>query len=393
MDKLKVLFVLFTNIKTGAGTEKSLYYYLKYADTTKFDITVLHTNLMPGGQRLSDADLEIIKDKAKFIEIKDYRDLFGSIKNKYFYYIFNIFILPILFKILRLTKYRKILKKFSNYDVVYLFDNYYSSLFSRKSIVIGSNHCAFDNPNSFRQKLFAKLISLRLIFPSISAMHLFPQNVSLKGYFGNKPIILLSNGVDTNLYYPQNNKNLRTRILFVGRLEESKSISMVLKVYNSIKEMFPAELIIVGSGNLEAEVDNVCNSDSNVKHFKHLSENDLAMVNRSCDIFLYPTQGDTFALVVVEALSSGLKVVTTNILYNTYKDFIRYNVIEFVDFDEKLLIDALIDIKDKEIDKKAIHSYVERNYSWKTISQKLFNSIYNISTNNTKESESYTLNA
>lgn len=378
-NKLKILFVLFTNIKTGAGTEKSLYYYLKYADTTKFDITVLHTNLMPGGQRLSDSDLEIVKDKAKFIEIKDYIDFFGSIMNRYFYYIFNLLILPILFEILRLTKYRKILKKFENYNAVYLFDNYYSSLFSRKSIIIGSNHCAFDNPNSLRQNLFAKLISLRLIYPSIGAMHLFPQNVSLKRYFGNKPIILLSNGVDTDLYYPQNNKNSRTRILFVGRLEESKGILMVLKVYDGIKKIFPAELIIVGSGNLETEVDKVCINDSNVKHFKHLSEKDLAIVYRSCDILLYPTQADSYALVVLEALSSGLKVVTANFLYRIYDDFIKYNAIKFVDFDEKSLIDELIDMKDKDIDKDVIHYYIEKNYSWKIISEKLFDRIHNMS--------------
>ena len=378
-NKLKILFVLFTNIKTGAGTEKSLYYYLKYADTTKFDITVLHTNLMPGGQRLSDSDLEIVKDKAKFIEIKDYIDFFGSIMNRYFYYIFNLLILPILFEILRLTKYRKILKKFENYNAVYLFDNYYSSLFSRKSIIIGSNHCAFDNPNSLRQNLFAKLISLRLIYPSIGAMHLFPQNVSLKRYFGNKPIILLSNGVDTDLYYPQNNQNSRTRILFVGRLEESKGILMVLKVYDGIKKIFPAELIIVGSGNLETEVDKVCINDSNVKHFKHLSEKDLAIVYRSCDILLYPTQADSYPLVVLEALSSGLKVVTANFLYRIYDDFIKYNAIKFVDFDEKSLIDALIDMKDKDIDKNVIHYYIEKNYSWKIISEKLFDRIHNMS--------------
>ena len=379
MNKFKILFVLFTNIKTGAGTEKSLYYYLKYADTTKFDITVLQTNLLPGGQRLNDSDLEIIKNKAKFIQIKDYRDLFGSIRNKYFYYLFNIFILPILFKILKFTKYRKTLKKLNNYNAIYLFDNYYSTLFSRKSIVIGSNHCAFDNPNSFRQKLFAKLISLHLVYPSINAMHLFPQNLSLKKYFGNKLLIGLSNGVDTDLYYPQNNKNSKTKILFVGRLEESKGILMVLKAYNSIKKIFPAELIIVGSGNLEADVNKVSINDDNVKHFKHLSENDLAMIYRSCDIFLYPTQGDSYSLVVLEALSSGLKVVTTNILYQIYNDFIKYNVIRFVDFDEKSLIEAVIDIKDKDIDKNAIHNYIEKNYSWKIISENLFNSIYNIS--------------
>ena len=378
MNRLKILFVLFTNIKTGAGTEKSLYYYLKYADTSKFDITVLQTNLMPGGQRLSDSDLETIKNKAKFIEIKDYRDLLGFIKNKYLSYLLNLFALPMLLKICKHTVYHKKLTQLKDSNVIYLFDNNYSNLFSHKSVVIGSNHCAFDNLNSFRQKLDARLLSLRIIFPSITALHLFPPNVSFKEYFGNKPLILLSNSVDTDLYYPSHSKNLKTKILFVGRLDTDKGILMAIKVYNNIKKMFPVEFVMVGSGSLESEVDKLCASDTNVKHFKHVAENDLANIYRSCDIFLYPSLYDTYALVVLEALSSGLKVVTTDNLYRVYNDFIRFNVIKFADFDEKSLTQALLDIKDTVINKNDIHNYIEKNYSWKKVSENLFNSMYNL---------------
>lgn len=377
MNRFKILFVLSTNIKTGAGTEKSLYYYLKYADTEKFDITVLQTNRMPGGQRLNDSDLEIIKNKVKFIETKDYIYPYDFIKSKYFKYVFDFFSIYILFKILKFTKYKKFIN-LDDYNAVYLFDNSYSYLFSRQSIVIGSNHCAFDNPNLFREKLNAKLISLHLIHPYINAMHLFPQNISLKKYFGNTLLIALSNGVDTDLYYPQINSNSKTRILFVGRLEENKGVLMLLEVYKTIRKIFPAELIIVGSGPLEAEVDKVCLNDNSAKHLKHLTENELANIYRSCDIFFNPTRFDTYSLVVLEALASGLKVVTTNILCNIYNDFIKYDVMRFVDFDERSFVEALIEIKDKDIDKNAIHNYIEKNYSWKMVSEKLFGSIYSI---------------
>ena len=377
MDKYKILFVLFRNIKSGAGTEKSLYYYLKYVDAKRFDITVLQTDLMPGGKRLSDSDLEIIKNKVKFIETKDYIHPYEFIKSKYFKYLFDFFGLHILFKILKFTKYKNLIN-LDDYNAVYLFDNSYSYLFSRKSIIIGSNHVIFLDPNSYKYKLFARLISLHILFPSISAFHLFPHNIGLSRYFGHIPLIVLDNGVDTDLYYPQTNSNSKTRILFVGRLEENKGILMLLEVYKTIRKIFPVELIIVGSGPLEAEVDKVCVNDNSVKHFKHLTENELANIYRSCDIFFNPTRFDTYSLVVLEALSSGLKVVTTNILYNIYKDFIKYDVIRFADYDKKSFIDALRDIKDKDIDKNAIHNYIEKNYSWKMVSEKLFGSIYNI---------------
>ena len=374
MERYLILFVLFTNIKTGAGTEKSLYNYLKYADTSKFDITVLQTNRIQGGQRLNDSDLDLIKDKVNFIETEDYISPYKFINSKYFKYLFDFFGLYVLFKILRFVKY----KNLDVYDAVYLFDNYYSYLFSHKSIVIGSNHCAFDDPNSFRQKLSARLISLNMLFPSISAFHLFPQNISLERYLGRTPLIKLSNGVNPDLYFPQNNHNLKTKILFVGRLEQTKGVLMVLKIYESIKKIFQAELIIVGSGSLEEEVDKACIDDNSIKHFKNLTENDLANIYRSCDILLNPTTFDNYPLVVLEALSSGLKVVTTNLLYNVYSDFIKFDVIRFANFDEKQLIEALIDIKDKNIDKNVIHDYIEKNYSWKVVSERLFDSMNNI---------------
>lgn len=79
-NKIKILYILFTDIRTGAGTEKAVYYYIKNANTTKYDITVMDTNLMPGGQRITDEELTVIKNKAKFIKIKDYSNYLDSIK-------------------------------------------------------------------------------------------------------------------------------------------------------------------------------------------------------------------------------------------------------------------------------------------------------------------------
>jgi glycosyltransferase involved in cell wall biosynthesis len=378
MKKFRILFFLFTNIKTGAGTEKSLYYYLKYADTNKFEITVLQTNLMPGGQRLSNSDLKEIQNKATFVEVKYYSDFFSSVKNKTFHYLFNLIAMPILFKILKITKYRKILHNIGQLDAIYLFDNNSSYIFPNSAFIIGSNHTAFDNLNSMGQKIFAKLMALHFIFPNIKAIHLFPHNMIFKKYFGILKLMPVNNGVDTDVYHPEEHTNKNIKILFVGRLEESKGIFMVLKVYNAVKEKIPLELFIVGSGTLETEVEKFAELDSNIHYYKHVSENDLAQIYRSCDIFFNPTLWDVLPLVVIEALASGLKVLTTNILYNAYHDFLRFNVIKFVDYDEVLMSEALICLIKGKIDKFTIYKYMEQNYSWKNISYQLFNSILNV---------------
>jgi len=371
MKKIDILFAIHTNIKTGSGSEKALYYYLKYADTSRFNITVLETNSIPGGQRLNDTDLEVIRDKTRFIEINDYESLLDSIRIKFLSEPLYVILLPLLFKMLRHTK---TLKSLGKLDIVYLFHNNYSYLFTRSEIVVASNHSDFFT-NSLMYEIKAKLISLHLLFPSVKAVHLFPHNMKMEKYFYNLPLYSFNNGVDTELYFPKENSNEKLRMLFVGRLEPIKGISMVLDVYRVLKTKIPVELIIVGSGSLEGEVENFSKSDGNVHYLKYVGEKDLAEIYRSCDIFLAPTQSDNYPLVVLEALSSGLKVVTTKVLYEAYKEFIAFDVIRFTDFDATLLSQAVLELAKIEIDKNVIHDYIAREYSWKMISERLFNSL------------------
>ena len=147
---------------------------------------------------------------------------------------------------------------------------------------------------------------------------------------------------------------------------------MVLDVYKYLKARIPVELTVVGSGPLESQVEDLARSDGDVHHFKGVSIAELAEIYRSCDVFLYPTQGDTFAIVVMEALSSGLKVVTTKCLHDVYRDFEKFNAIEFTDYDVSKLSQALLEISRVNVDKGAVHRYIEENYSWKAISEKFF---------------------
>jgi len=44
-----------------------------------------------------------------------------------------------------------------------------------------------------------------------------------------------------------------------------------------------------------------------------VSDAELRALYRSCDVFVYPTRGDTLPLVVLEAMASGLPVVSTTV--------------------------------------------------------------------------------
>jgi len=379
MGKMRVLFVLFVNIKTGAGSEKCLYYYLKYADSSRFDITVLQTDFMPGGQRLADKDLEAIRGKASFVTIHDYLTSSRLLNlNRKLRFIVSPVVLPVLFSILKVTKYKDVIK-IGKFDVIYLFLNEYSYMFSPRDLVVLSNHTIFSDFHRLAPRVGAKLISLHIMHPWAKAVHLFPHNAEEgKKWLSGMPLIVLPNGVDTDVYFPRENADTvgisseKIKILFVARLEVPKGVLMVLDVYKYLKARIPVELTIVGSGSLENEVEDLARSDIDVHYFKSISEAKLAEIYRSCDAFLYPTRADVFPLVVMEALSSGLKVVTTKLLYYAYRDFEKFNVIKFTDYDVYKLSQAFLEISKFNVDKGAVHRYIEENYSWKAVSEKLF---------------------
>lgn len=116
--------------------------------------------------------------------------------------------------------------------------------------------------------------------------------------------------VDVNKYIQQPNGQGKGKILCVGRLENLKGIDLLLKAL--LKVQCAYELYLAGDGDA---------ADSLKKLVKELELNDkvhfLGMLNRpallehyaSSDIFVLPTRQDCFALVVLEAMCSGLPVI------------------------------------------------------------------------------------
>ncbi|MGC8558991.1 MAG: glycosyltransferase family 4 protein, partial [Nitrososphaeria archaeon] len=287
-------------------------------------------------------------------------------------YFINLIIRPLMLKILSLTLYRKNLKNLGKFDIIYVFNNYHSYLFGLSESIIGSNHIHLGH------KLFLKLISFNILFPNIKAMHLFPHNLNYAKYLGRKKIISIPNGVDTNLFYPNVNYNQnKLRILFVARLEREKGVDMVLEVYKSLG--LDSELYIVGNGTLKDKVDNFAKNNQSVHSLGIVSENELAEIYRNCDIFLYPTQSDQFPLVIMEALASGLKVITTKLLESVYNEFEQFNAIRFCSYNKEELISAIKEMSKVKIEKVALKSYIDKKYSWEQVSKKLFAAILQIS--------------
>lgn len=94
-------------------------------------------------------------------------------------------------------------------------------------------------------------------------------------------------------------------LLYVGRLSKEKQVDHLVAVMRAAKG---ARLAIVGDGpHREALEKNLAGAP--VVFTGYLTGDDLARAYASADLFVFPSENDTFGNVVLEAMASGLPVV------------------------------------------------------------------------------------
>ena len=133
--------------------------------------------------------------------------------------------------------------------------------------------------------------------------------------FANLKVV--SRGVDTKLFnIAKRDTRLRsswgatddTKVLIsVGRMAPEKNLDQVLKTYDALKSTGQAfKLVMVGDGPLKEQFQ---------KRYPEiifpgmLSQTSLAAYYASSDLFIFPSQTETFGNVTLEALASGIPVL------------------------------------------------------------------------------------
>jgi glycosyltransferase involved in cell wall biosynthesis len=137
---------------------------------------------------------------------------------------------------------------------------------------------------------------------------------------GIRKVGLWRRGVDAEVFHPRfRDSEMRMQLsdghpddillIYVGRLAPEKQIEQVRSVLERIPNM---RLVMVGGGP---------NQESLKKHFEglpvkfagYLTGEPLAKAFASADIFVFPSAFESFGLVILEAMASGLPVVSARV--------------------------------------------------------------------------------
>ena len=106
-------------------------------------------------------------------------------------------------------------------------------------------------------------------------------------------------------------------VLFVGRLVEYKGVTYLLRAFAELVKEKDARLVVVGDGPLRRGLEDEAGAlgvGGKVVFAGEVSGGELPGYYAACDVFALPsvTRQEAFGLVLVEAMSSGKPVVSTN---------------------------------------------------------------------------------
>lgn len=128
---------------------------------------------------------------------------------------------------------------------------------------------------------------------------------------------LIGRGVDTERFHPKHRdsalrdsfgiRNDAPLLLYVGRLAREKNVDLALRAYTAVKAGTPhATMVVVGDGPARSRLER---QYPDVRFVGVQLGHALARYYASADLFLFPSETDTFGNVVAEALASGVPVL------------------------------------------------------------------------------------
>ena len=143
---------------------------------------------------------------------------------------------------------------------------------------------------------------------------------------------VVSRGVDTQLFNLSKRDpmlrqswgaNDQTKVLIsVGRMAPEKNLEQVLKTFEAVKHLGPhVKLVMVGDGPLKEQFKQ---RHPDIIFPGMLLQEDLAAYYASSDLFIFPSQTETFGNVTLEALASGIPVLAFDCA--AAKDWVQPNV-------------------------------------------------------------------
>jgi N-acetyl-alpha-D-glucosaminyl L-malate synthase BshA len=155
----------------------------------------------------------------------------------------------------------------------------------------------------------------------VTAVSEWLRQKTIESFAYEKPIAVVHNFVDAERFRPFQGDKGRSRfaaegdfvVMHASNFRPVKNIPIVIEVFQKLRERYPARLLFVGDGPRRPPAEEMVREAglSDAVHFLGAQEY-LEDILPLGDVFLLPSEHESFGLAALEAMSSGLAVVATD---------------------------------------------------------------------------------
>jgi N-acetyl-alpha-D-glucosaminyl L-malate synthase BshA len=156
----------------------------------------------------------------------------------------------------------------------------------------------------------------------ITAVSDFLRRDTVRAFKVTKSITVIHNFVDCNEFRPTRSDNVRRRfaepdeklIVHVSNFRKVKNIPTVVDVFDNVRRTCKSKLLLVGDGPEAEAIKRVVEERGLEEIVIFLGDREsVADILPVGDVFLLPSEHESFGLAALEAMSSGVVPVTSNI--------------------------------------------------------------------------------
>lgn len=190
---------------------------------------------------------------------------------------------------------------------------YAVSCLCRRPLVIIFHHVL---PRDFKEKNPIRLAAYR----KATCMAVSKATASdINKYFHVGNVIIVGNGIDSDLFKIDSERDERYDAVFLGRIAEEKGIFDLLKAWKKVVAKIPsAHLLLIGGfeKKIEEKLHRTLQAlqlRQNVTSSGFVSDKKVAQLLASSKIFVLPSRAEGFGLAAAEAMAAGLPCILSNL--------------------------------------------------------------------------------
>lgn len=130
-------------------------------------------------------------------------------------------------------------------------------------------------------------------------------------------IIVIHNGIDTEVFVPCKNEKINNRILWIGRFTPGKGVKYLINAFEILVKSYPSlKLLLIGDGPQKKDIEykiQYLGLSKNIDVKEFVPNSELPEIYQNSDVFVLPSLNEGIPRTMLEAMACGIPIVCTEL--------------------------------------------------------------------------------